>query len=215
MADFRYSSWGSNYRLLHALAMYRRSLAPPSKGSDLLPSLDELGVEPPRNTGYAWSRWWRRSQMTIPGSAPAAPPTSSPPVSEAHIDEPAPTDTRYAKTLRLSSDQLVSVANSSFADCRNNWTSRSAQTRYNSRYRPPTLAWRCALPVYSCGKKQTRLSFRTSMEPLPSRLLNGLGLTADPMLWAMYTQPLVGTGPISGSQNCTRILPTTVTECCT
>jgi hypothetical protein len=94
--------------------MYRRSLTPPSQTPGLLPSLDELGVEAPRAEGYAWSRWWRRNQPTSPAivSSPPTPPIAPP----ADVSVPI---SRYAKTLRLSSDQLVSINLTATADDRN------------------------------------------------------------------------------------------------
>jgi len=134
MTNGRYSTWTNNYRLLHALSMYRRSLTPPTQGNELLPSLDELGVDAPRNTGYAWSRWWRRSQATAPNSAPSAPPL--PPVPSLPEPATAPANSRYAKTLRLSSDQLVSSYRQVYREprltCRNNWTLKRGQTLFNS-----------------------------------------------------------------------------------
>jgi hypothetical protein len=152
MADGRYSTWTNNYRLLHALSMYRRSLTPPSQGNDLLPSLDELGVDAPRNTGYAWSRWWRRSQATAPNSAPSAPPLPPAP----SLPEPAPPNSRYAKTLRLSSDQLVSTYGDLALTRRNNWISRRGQILFNSQLPRPTRASRSALPEFFFGRKQIK-----------------------------------------------------------
>nr|XP_018259853.1 uncharacterized protein I303_07924 [Kwoniella dejecticola CBS 10117]OBR82011.1 hypothetical protein I303_07924 [Kwoniella dejecticola CBS 10117] len=117
-----YRTWSTDYRLLYALSMYRRTLLPPSSPS--LPSLSDMGVpDRPANrpsSGYGWSRWWRRGQSTATNSI--APPTRSnttpiddPPAAQASV-EPTRSDSvdtsegkQYAKTLRLSSDQLKSL----------------------------------------------------------------------------------------------------------
>lgn len=127
-----YLSWTTGYHLLFALAIYRRSIAPPKSSAP---------QQPQRQSGY-WSRWWRRSESTSGGAAiervqsatgaevprvdkPAVPPVSATtPSSEMPSPVPtpalAPTGTlppppaadkpgeekHYAKTLRLSSDQL-------------------------------------------------------------------------------------------------------------
>lgn len=89
-----YVGWTTGYELLLALAMYRRALTPPAS------------TEPaaaPKATGYGWSRWWRRGQEV--STEPPPPPPELAPVPA--TDEP---QKHYAKTLRLSSDQLVSLA---------------------------------------------------------------------------------------------------------
>lgn len=107
----RYSTWSSDYRVLHALASYRHGLGASKGQLGMLPSLGDLGVEPPQSSGYAWSRWWRRSQASssvpVSESVPdlASPPSLSSPLTE----EAESKDKHYAKTLRLSSDQLVSL----------------------------------------------------------------------------------------------------------
>ena len=124
-------SWKTGYHLLYALTMYRRSLSPPGLGAPgvLLPSLNDIGVlstVPPRpSTGYGWSKWWRRGPqsgvdtgkgppperrlstplVTKESPDPSPPPASaSPPAVEVKPDRP---ETHYAKTLRLTSEQLV------------------------------------------------------------------------------------------------------------
>nr|XP_019050786.1 hypothetical protein I302_01228 [Kwoniella bestiolae CBS 10118]OCF29716.1 hypothetical protein I302_01228 [Kwoniella bestiolae CBS 10118] len=120
--SIRYRTWSTDYRLLYALSMYRRTLLPPPS-SPTLPSLSDAGLpnQPPNrpSSGYGWSRWWRRGQSS--SSASVAPPTRSnttpsegPPASppaEQPVPEPAetPEGKQYAKTLRLSSDQLKSL----------------------------------------------------------------------------------------------------------
>ena len=111
----RYLTWTTGYSLLSALSMYRRSLTP-------------TGLTPPgmgnnaRTTGSGWSKWWRRGQGPSTPTDPMRPVTaSSQPTKQANIPaviktspdrtETMPTpprDKQYAKTLRLSSDQLVS-----------------------------------------------------------------------------------------------------------
>jgi len=128
----RYLTWSTGYRLLLALATYRRSLTPPYVPSDaILPPLTDIGIDPtvpPRPTsGYGWSRWWRRGQSGATGlrpangerrqSVPGMPneKVESPPIpirrtmSQPSDVDPAESGKHYAKTLRLSSDQLVSI----------------------------------------------------------------------------------------------------------
>lgn len=84
----RYLTWDSDHEVLYALAMHRRRLT--------LPSLAELGIGR-TPSGYGWSRWWRKSQTSdLPAEPPQAKPTNG--ASAKH----------YAKTLRLTSEQLVS-----------------------------------------------------------------------------------------------------------
>ncbi|WVQ95326.1 hypothetical protein IAU59_002422 [Kwoniella sp. CBS 9459] len=128
-----YRTWSTDYRLLYALSMYRRMLLPPPS-SPTLPSLSDIGVSsiPPNRTssGYGWSRWWRRGQSGTTGvSAPESPSNhtpplnSTPPVSESLPQSPprsppeaaeppveATDGKQYAKTLRLSSDQLKQLS---------------------------------------------------------------------------------------------------------
>lgn len=146
-----YVTWTSGYELLLALSMYRRALTPPVVS----------GAEPtiaPRATGYGWSRWWRRQEAST-----EPPPPPEPPRVEALPDEP---QKNYAKTLRLSSDQLVSFSRPKLI--RNFSISIKAPTLYNSRSLPLTLALRCAAREYSCGRARIKWSFRISMEPLQS-----------------------------------------------
>ncbi|ORX40786.1 Lipin/Ned1/Smp2-domain-containing protein [Kockovaella imperatae] len=108
--SLQYLTWSTGSKLLSALSMYRRSLTP-------------SGMTPPgltaasRPSGSSWSKWWRRGQQSAepsrPGStAPASHITESIPTTKsAEVptrSEPA-RDTQYAKTLRLSSDQLKSL----------------------------------------------------------------------------------------------------------
>jgi len=138
----RYLTWTTGYPLLCALAMYRRSLTPPHLPmSDMLPPLIDLGIDstvPPRPpSGYGWSRWWRRGQSGIvtPSASSAerrqsiqgilhekddAEPIPSPPLSTSTSGaivgkSPAP-EKQYAKTLRLSSEQLVSIMRAGLSD---------------------------------------------------------------------------------------------------
>lgn len=142
-----------------SLAIYRRSLAPPTAApfdAANLPPLSDLGVDaeavPSKGSkGYGWSRWWRRAQTTDPAPIGDKPtPVKS---AEAKLEPPAEVKTsekaeqteaekvkaevvagqvspplelpltcktsdavdsaakpmHYAKTLRLSSDQLVGL----------------------------------------------------------------------------------------------------------
>ena len=110
--------------------MFRRSLTPHGVSADvILPSLTDIGVNttfPPRPpSGYGWSRWWRRGNTAVsPASTTANSSRSSIPPQEqkGHGDAssdaelptpsvigPVPPEKYYAKTLRLSSDQLVSL----------------------------------------------------------------------------------------------------------
>ncbi|ORY31310.1 Lipin/Ned1/Smp2-domain-containing protein [Naematelia encephala] len=116
----KYYTWRNGYRLLYALSRYRHSLAPPNLSESSLPSLLDLGVSADAGSrptsGYGWSRWWRRgqTQATSPPDPQSAPPLSSltptisaseQPVSASMPSVPM-SDKQYAKTLRLSSDQL-------------------------------------------------------------------------------------------------------------
>lgn len=115
-----YFTWTTAYHLLFALSIYRRSLK----------TQESKPAEPKRASGYGWSRWWRRggteepvsSKPDLPRSQSAQaaleeakkdgretpklepePKGESEPASPA---EPADSGMHYAKTLRLSSDQL-------------------------------------------------------------------------------------------------------------
>ncbi|KAJ9124017.1 hypothetical protein QFC22_000809 [Naganishia vaughanmartiniae] len=129
-----YLTWQNASPVLAALAVYRRSLLPPLP----VTASQKLGNELPApssqskaSNGYAWSRWWRRGQSAgIPldnsssaSAAPLPPPqqTVSKQNGEVKVNalEPkidtdvAPSDQDvkkyYAKTLRLTSDQLKSL----------------------------------------------------------------------------------------------------------
>lgn len=114
----RYMTWSTAYPLLLALSMHRRVMSTQSSllNDGGLPSLSEIGVgvTPPTRpaSGYGWSRWWRRAPVEVEGVPfPKVPPRAlesplSPPVPSATEKEPAK---HYAKTLRLSSGQLVST----------------------------------------------------------------------------------------------------------
>lgn len=171
-------TWSSGYRLLYALSMYRRVLVPPaaSPSSPTLPAMSLSGLSAgeqrrrsegrvgtgeatQRQSGYGWSRWWRRGQssgssapqgsLPAPGkelhrelkteTAPArttpVPGTTSTDVQgqgkevgssgteteagtraglqeeNGNVGKASPSEEgkkNYAKTLRLSSEQLVS-----------------------------------------------------------------------------------------------------------
>lgn len=123
--DARYLSWTTGYDLLFALSMYRRGLLPPGHAtSAAMPPLADLGVEgamPTKSSGYGWSRWWRRGQSSTTSTQPPEPPAPAPavaPDNASAISAPVPTPAEtgqedgqkyYAKTLRLSSDQLVGL----------------------------------------------------------------------------------------------------------
>jgi hypothetical protein len=108
--------------------MYRRALTPPVAAAQNPQPLADSDSLPARSTGYGWSRWWRRGQSAVPSSQPppappqpATPPVAvtvspslSPAVSPTSTAVAAPESTvslestkTFAKTLRLSSDQLV------------------------------------------------------------------------------------------------------------
>ena len=98
----------------------------------MLPALSDIGVDatvsPPPASGYGWSRWWRRGyngnslspldgerRKSTPGHTDETneflPLRASPLVqSPAEKNQPVP-EKQYAKTLRLSSNQLVSSRN--------------------------------------------------------------------------------------------------------
>nr|XP_019001650.1 uncharacterized protein I203_05853 [Kwoniella mangroviensis CBS 8507]OCF65111.1 hypothetical protein I203_05853 [Kwoniella mangroviensis CBS 8507] len=123
-----YRTWSTDYRLLYALSMYRRTLLPPPS-SPTLPSLSDTGIsnQPPNrpSSGSGWSRWWRRGQSSAAGSVapptrsnttptedrPVSPPPRQPAEPQAAASElvETPEGKQYAKTLRLSSDQLKSL----------------------------------------------------------------------------------------------------------
>ncbi|ODN96515.1 phosphatidate phosphatase LPIN [Cryptococcus wingfieldii CBS 7118] len=121
-----YFTWSSGYRLLYGLAVYRRTLAPPnaSPSSPTLPamSLVDAGGDIGSGSttaanGTGWSKWWRRGQSNgsessvRQGQSETAPATTTPvpgtpkPESDAPVQE-ADGTRHFAKTLRLSSDQL-------------------------------------------------------------------------------------------------------------
>lgn len=168
-------TWSTGYRLLYALAMYRRALVPPSASpsSPTLPAMSlsglgageqrrrsdsrvDTGEGTQRQSGYGWSRWWRRGQSSgssapqgpssVPGQGPPREPkTETAPARTTPVPGTPSTDVQgqdkeggsggteteagtraglqgedekvlpgegvkhYAKTLRLSSEQLVSV----------------------------------------------------------------------------------------------------------
>ena len=98
--DQSYLTWSTGGEVLKALAMYRRSIAS-SRKHDEQPA-----------PGGGWSRWWRKGQ-------PLEPIVSAPETHETHNTVPGeetanantePGPTHYAKTLRLSSEQLVGCA---------------------------------------------------------------------------------------------------------
>lgn len=106
----RYSTWTSDHRVLRALAMYRRGMSSAGETFPPLPSLGDLGVETPQASGYAWAKWWRRSQNP---RSPSIIGTTDATVEKANV-QPEPqasqsSEKHYAKTLRLSSDQLVGL----------------------------------------------------------------------------------------------------------
>ena len=97
-ADGRYLSWHNAGELLRALSRYRRSLGPETSSKN---------AERPVS-GSSWS-WWRRKGQTAEApeaTRPAGPETTTPPAPTK--SEPSEsTAPQFAKTLRLSSDQLV------------------------------------------------------------------------------------------------------------
>ncbi|WVQ76689.1 hypothetical protein IAR50_006363 [Cryptococcus sp. DSM 104548] len=121
-----YFTWSSGYRLLYGLAVYRRTLAPPnaSPSSPTLPAMSlvdaggDVGGSAARPAnGTGWSKWWRRGQSNGnatsvgQGQSGTAPATTTPipgtPTPEREAPAQEGDGTRhYAKTLRLSSDQL-------------------------------------------------------------------------------------------------------------
>ena len=118
----RYLTWTTGYNLLYALAMYRRSLTPPGYGQAVPRQLNANAQTQP--SASTWGRWWRRGQGQNTGSqisspaAPIASPTTvsgqipavvrTSPQSSVPQTPVAEKPKQYAKTLRLSSDQLVS-----------------------------------------------------------------------------------------------------------
>ncbi|KAL7422980.1 lipin Ned1 [Cryptotrichosporon argae] len=119
-------TWTNCYRLLLALALYRRSLMPPilASPSTILPPLADVidPAAPPRpSSGYGWSRWWRRNNNVETEPPQPRRQSAQPLFSEkerevvaAVLDADRPASPppepaagkHYAKTLRLSSDQL-------------------------------------------------------------------------------------------------------------
>lgn len=114
--DGKYFTWKTAYHLLFALSIYRRSL-----------QNTERKQPEPKRQGYGWSRWWRRGTEEPAASEPAISRTTSAQAVLEKDKEPKPelekkddgelkSDTEseqqpddgkhYAKTLRLSSDQL-------------------------------------------------------------------------------------------------------------
>ncbi|GHJ88552.1 hypothetical protein NliqN6_4954 [Naganishia liquefaciens] len=122
-----YLTWQNASPVLAALAVYRRSLLPPAPS--VLPAQKSQGNSPASvstkpSKGYAWSRWWRRGESAgIPlekDSSPApAQATSnaqsaiSNQAAKTRINTESPDEHQnkkyYAKTLRLTSDQLKSL----------------------------------------------------------------------------------------------------------
>ena len=113
-----YLTWTSGRDLLMALFEYRRALAAvsgfighsPTSPSVTMP--DGASQQTAANTG--WSRWWRRNQTAAlqnqENSSSEVAPKADENMTKPTIittEEPAPS-MNYAKSLRLSSDQLVS-----------------------------------------------------------------------------------------------------------
>nr|XP_031859515.1 uncharacterized protein CI109_004977 [Kwoniella shandongensis]KAA5526587.1 hypothetical protein CI109_004977 [Kwoniella shandongensis] len=110
--DDLYLTWATGYRLLYALAMYRRTLVPPghTASDQALPSLSDIGVDstaPIRSSsGYGWSRWWRRGES---GDLSTHEPSTPSDLKPEQRPEAPTSGKQYAKTLRLSSDQLAQL----------------------------------------------------------------------------------------------------------
>ncbi|WWC92427.1 uncharacterized protein L201_007384 [Kwoniella dendrophila CBS 6074] len=108
-------------RLVVKYSSMRTLLPPPS--SPTLPSLSivDASSQPPDRpaSGSGWSRWWRRGQSNSSVSiapirsntSPTIEKPSLPPTADQAVPEPAetPEGKQYAKTLRLSSDQLKAL----------------------------------------------------------------------------------------------------------
>lgn len=117
-----YLSWENAYHLLFALAIYRRSVFPSSAAPKPVPA---------RTSGY-FARWWRKNEPTDtdltrvqsapekkqdkvevvqpkPVAAPLTVPSSiapSPSITPSPVVQEPDEIKHYAKTLRLTSDQL-------------------------------------------------------------------------------------------------------------
>lgn len=115
--DGKYFTWKTAYHLLFALSIYRRSLK----------NTERKQPEPKRQGGYGWSRWWRRGTEEPASPEPAISRTVSAqavldkdkekeskeekkdegePKSDTESEQQPDDGKHYAKTLRLSSDQL-------------------------------------------------------------------------------------------------------------
>lgn len=109
-------TWSSGYRLLYALSMYRRVLVPPaaSPSSPTLPAMSlsglsageqrrrsegrvDTGEAAQRQSGYGWSRWWRRGQ-----SSGSSAPQGSRPAPGQELHREAKTETAPARTTPVS-----------------------------------------------------------------------------------------------------------------
>ncbi|RXK41028.1 hypothetical protein M231_01659 [Tremella mesenterica] len=114
-----YLTWTNEYPLLRALSLYRQTLAPPHINTPSTPPVRPV-------SGYGWSRWWRGNPTSGPTPQPQpqhaastsdvtlTPITSGNGAPQEHpqpsFESTQPTHRKnYAKTLRLSSDQLKSL----------------------------------------------------------------------------------------------------------
>lgn len=147
---------------------------------------------PTRTSGYGWSRWWRRGQSAVPASQPPpAPPQAvttgkessaevPAAVSEASSNPVSPTSTaasppatdsakpiesttNFAKTLRLSSDQLVS--RSDWSQSVSSWaetTQAASRPKHRAILSHLILLWRSyvLIPDLFVGEYRSDSHFR-------------------------------------------------------
>jgi phosphatidate phosphatase LPIN len=119
----RYVTWSNASQVLYALSLYRKGLVPPlmDAPAPILPATSdtEIGAQPrPRPpSGYGWSRWWRRTPVPETQSIESTQSLMDAAVTQRDSGSKEALHTssvdledkpkHYAKTLRLSSDQLV------------------------------------------------------------------------------------------------------------
>jgi len=87
-------------------------------------------------SGSSWS-WWKKKEQEVPKVEPQAP-------------------TQYAKTLRLSSDQLVYEVICGYSNGRNNFTFNLARILFTSLLHPRILDWQLAPQGYFFGKTRIK-----------------------------------------------------------